>query len=449
MQRNYWLPTILVALALSACNDGNNDYYPIGPRANIQVLHASPDAPEMAVLIDDQLAVGELHYGEGTGEFSVPAGTHTVTIQALNPSGPTTIAGPTTLDFEQNNDYVIAAEGAVAAISAQVYSHPLSVVASSSTRVQVVHAAPNAAKLAVYLTAPGADLTTSTPFGTAVFMGAIGPTDIPAGQYEIRITAGGQTTPVLFDSGTITLSGGDDLVLSVLQNTGPGSATVTLGIVDAYGDNSRLYDAATPANLRVVHDSPDAPPISVIANGNAASPLVPSLSYENFTAYAAVTPGAYTLDITPAGTPSDVLVSSSLPLNAGDEQTLYVMGTTATLGTLVTEDHRRRVATEAKLRIIQGSPFAGNVDVYLTAPGAGIASASPIYQAIPFTGDTGFQGFVAGSYDLTITLAGSMTAAIGPTTIKIANSGVYTAVVRDAAGGGAPLGLIMLDDFAP
>jgi len=38
---------------------------------------------------------------------------------------------------------------------------------------------------------------------------------------------------------------------------------------------------------------------------------------------------------------------------------------------------------------------------------------------------------------------------VGPMQITLANSGIYTAVPRDAAGGGAPYGLIMLDDFAP
>jgi hypothetical protein len=224
---------------------------------------------------------------------------------------------------------------------------------------------------------------------------------------------------------------------------------VILGVVDAFGDNERLYDIAAPANLRVVHDSPDAPAISVLANGNAASPLVPTLSYPGFTTYAALTAGAYTLGVTPASNPSDVLLSQSVQLDAGSEQTFYVVGKLAVLSALVTLDHRRRVATEAKLRIIQGSSFTSNVDVYLTPPGAGIAAASPVYAAVPFSGDTGFQGFAAGSYDLTLTPAGTKTAALGPTKINIVNSGVYTAVVRDAPGGGAPLGLILLDDFAP
>lgn len=449
MHKTHWLAAALAFLALPACNDGYGNNYPTGPHANAQVLHASPDAPELAVLIDGLVAVGELHYGGGTGEFPIPAGTHTVTIQALNPSGPTTVVGPTTINFQQNNDYVIEAEGAVAAISAQVYPHPLSQVAATSTRVQVVHAAPNAPSVSIYITAPGAALTSSTPFGTIAFMAAIGPTDIAAGSYEIRATPAGQTSPVLFDSGTVTLNGGDDLVLTALQNTGPGSAPVTLAVVDAFGDNGRLYDIATPANLRVVHDSPDAPALSVLANNNATSPLVPSLAYSSFTTYLSVVPNTYTFSVTPASNTGSVLVNQSVVLNAGRETTLVVIGKLAAISTLVTEDHRRRVATEAKLRIIQGSPTAGNVDVYLTAGGAGIASASPTYVGIPVGGDTSFQGFTAGSYDMTVTTSGSKTVVLGPTTINLINTGVYTAMARDNAGGGAPFGWILMDDFAP
>lgn len=450
MHKNHWFLIAFVTLALAACHDGNNDNYgPVGPQANIQVVHASPDAPELSVLLDNLPFIGELHYGEGTGEIQVPAGSHTLTIQALTPTGPSTVIGPTTLSLQQGNDYVVVAEGPIAGISAQVYPHLLSTVAATSTRVQIVHAAPTAPSVAVYLTAPGADLTASTPAGTIAFMAAIGPTDVPAGAFEIRLTPAGATTPVLFDSGTITLTGGTDLVFTALQNTGPGTAPVKLGVVDAYGDDSVLVDVATPATVRVVHDSPDAPALSVIADGNTASPLVASLAYPNFTPYASLTPATVGLGITPASNTASVLTSVSLVANAGSEYTVYAIGKLANLTTLVTQDHRRRIATEAKLRILHGSPSVGNVDVYVTAPGAGIAAVAPSYANVPFEGDTGFQGFTAGSYDVTITSAGSKTPAIGPVTVQLANSGIYTAVARDAAGGGAPLGLILMDDFAP
>jgi hypothetical protein len=55
----------------------------------------------------------------------------------------------------------------------------------------------------------------------------------------------------------------------------------------------------------------------------------------------------------------------------------------------------------------------------------------------------------AGSYDVVVTPTGSRTPAIGPARITVGNGGVYTIAARDAAGGGAPLGVILLDDFAP
>jgi len=448
---------LLIALALTllaACDDDRHGYYPgplppQGPQASLQIVHASPDAPPVNVLIDGTLAIKDLDYGQGTGEQQLSAGSHTLEVQALTPGTPTTVIGPTTVTLTANTDYVVAAEGPVASLSAQTFPHALASVGPTTTQVQVLHAAPNAPSVSVYVTAPGADLSSSTPFGTAAFEGAIGPAQIASGQYEIRVTAAGTTTPVLFDSGTVSLAGGSDLVISALQNEGPGTAPIFLSVVDAYGEDSRLYDVSTPASLRVIHDSPNAPAISVIANGNVTNPLVPSLAYEAFTPYASLAAGTLSIEITPASNTSDALITQSLVLEAGSVQSIYAVGDLANLQTYVTRDHDRRYATQAKLRVIHGSPSAGPVDVYLTAPGASIASLAPTYADLTFLADTDFVSYAAGTYTLTITPAGSKTAAIGPTSVTLANDGIYTAVARDAPGGGTPLGLILLDDFAP
>jgi hypothetical protein len=85
----------------------------------------------------------------------------------------------------------------------------------------------------------------------------------------------------------------------------------------------------------------------------------------------------------------------------------------------------------------------------LTPSGTSIASIAPTYANVSFLGDTEFVSYAAGAYTLTITPAGSKTPVIGPLSVTLANAGIYTAVARDAPGGGAPYGLILLDDFAP
>ncbi len=452
MQRTTRLLTALAPLLLAACYDDNHGYPgPTelqGPAASLQFVHASPDAPPVRVLVDGSNFIGRLDYGQGTGEQQLPAGNHTIEVQALTPGTPTTVIGPTTLMLTASTDTVVAAEGPVASLTAQSFAHDLAIVGSAMTQVQVLHAAPNAPSVSVFVTAPGADLAASSPLGTLSFQGALGPTQIPSGAYEIRVTPGGATTPVLFDSGTISLAGGADLVISALQNEGPGTAPIVLGVVDAFGNSSQLLDVATPANVRVVHDSPNAPPISVIVNGAVTTPLVPSLGYEAFTPYESLTAGNVNFEITPASNTGSVLVNKTLNLQPGTVHSIYAVGDLASLQTLITRDDDRRYATQAKLRIIHGSPSAGLVDVYLTTPGTSIASAAPTYGAVPFLTDTGFVSYAAGSYTLTITPAGSKTPAIGPLNVELANAGIYTAVARDAAGGGSPLGLILLDDFA-
>jgi hypothetical protein len=443
---------LLAPFLLTACGgDDNNDWVPTGPTANFQVVNASPDAPSLSVIVDGQDWFDGLYYGQGTGELPLPAGSHMVSVQAQTPGGWVTVIQPTSIDFLQNNDYVLVAEGPYATMSPAVFSHPLSVVASTATRVQFVQADPDAAAVAVYLTAPAADLSSSAPLGTGslAFMGATGPNDVPSGQYEIRITAAGTTTPVLFDSGTITLTGGTDLLLTALQNPGPGPSTIALGVVDAYGDTSKLFDTATPAMLRVVNASPDSSPLDFFSNGNSGTPLVPGLAFEGFTAYLPLTPGAFNFAVTPASNMAQVLATTPLTLNGGSELTLYALGTLANIGLQLTWDDLRRIAPAAKLRIIQGSPGASVVDLYLTAPGASIGSIPPTYAAVPLGGDTWYQQFAAGSYALTVTAAGSKTPLIGPTTLNVVNTGIYTVVTRDAPGGGAPYGLILMDDFAP
>jgi hypothetical protein len=447
MPRHYRLLLALAPLALAACNNDDS-----AARPEVQVLHASPDAPAVNVIVDGAPAAQNLDYGSGTAYTPLSATSHSIEVQAQTPGTPTTVIGPTSLNFAPNTIYTIVAEGPVASLGPVVVSRPEVSVASNSTRVEVLHAAPNAPEVSVWVTAPGAALSSSTPLGTFSFQGSLPPATVAAGQYEIRVTPSGATTPVLFDSGTITLTGGADLLVAALQNTGPGTAPITLGVVDSKGNNSQILDVGTPATVRIVHDSPNAPPVSVIADKDIANPLVPSLAYESafpsLSSYASLPPAAYAIAVTPASNPSDAVISANLALVAGSTQSVYAVGLLANIEALVTTDDDRRLATQAKLRIIHGSPAAGPVDIYLTAPGAGIANATPAYANIAFKADTGFVSYAAGSYDVTVTTAGSKTPAIGPATVTLKNDGIYTAVARDAAGGGAPLGLILLDDFA-
>lgn len=443
------LPGAALAAVLAACGSDNHaaPILPSGPTANLQVIHAVADAPPVAVLVDGVLAIPSLDYGQGTGEQVFAAGAHTVEVKALTPAGAVTLVGPVSVTLAADTDTVVVAEGAVASASAQRYVHELNSVPTGKTQLQVLHAAPGVPKVDVYVTAPGAALASSVPLGSLSDAGALGPTLVAAGSAEVRLTPAGNTSTVLYDSGAITLPDGGDLVLAAVTNTLAGSAPVYLAAVAADGELARFADAASPSPVRFVNASPDSPALAVIANGATASPVVPSLAYATPTAYLPLPSGAYTFTLAAAATPATTLASAADTLRPGRSHTYYAVGPSGGLALAATFDDTRRYATQARIRIVNAAPSAAKVDVYLTATGAGIASATPVTAALPFTQDTGQMDSAAGSYDLTLTVAGSKSVLLGPVSVTLANHGLYTGVVRDASGGGSPLGLLRLDDL--
>jgi hypothetical protein len=206
-----------------------------------------------------------------------------------------------------------------------------------------------------------------------------------------------------------------------------------------------LLDVDTPANVRVVHASPDAPTVDIVANDNFAAPAA-TLSFPEFTDYLGLAAGPINVKVVPTGEVAPAVIDADLELTKGVEYSVYAMDLLANIQALVLIDDNRRLATEAKVRIVHGSPSAGNVDIYVGAPGDGIDAVDPNFSDIPFLADTGYVSLPEGSYDVTVTPTGTKDAAIGPATICVQATGVYTVTAIDAAGSGTPLGIISLDD---
>ena len=233
----------LAVLLLSACNSSNNNQPAPVASATLRIVHASPDAPAVDIKLNGNATFTNVDYGRATDRTVAQAGTLNVTIEGRLPgtSRPVVI-GSADLTLAPNGAYAVFAVGNVAAIEPLVVSRETSAVASSNVRLQVVHAAPAAPAVAVYVTAPGADLATSTPVGNPAFKDVLLAATVPAGDYQIRVTPANTSSPVLFDSGTVTLAGGSDLVVAALQNTGPGASPITLLAIPPIGATLRLLD---------------------------------------------------------------------------------------------------------------------------------------------------------------------------------------------------------------
>jgi Domain of unknown function (DUF4397) len=435
------LALLIPVLALTSCSDGSSS----GPQALLTVIHASGDAPEVDVLADGQAVVSSLRFGEAAAGLSVPVGSPEIAVQALTPGGPATVIGPVNLTFAEGRSYTVIALGDVAGIGSLVLERGLGEVMSDSVRVEVVHGAAGAPPVEVYVTAPGADLATSTALGSFSFGNTLGPAVVPAGDYQIRVTTVGSLVPV-FDSGTVSLAGGSDLSIVAIDKSDAGASPIDLLVVSDNGFN-RLQDVNTQAALRVIHGSPDAPNVDVIINDDFANPAVSNLPFGEATAFATVPIAPFNVKVVVTGTTGPAVIDTTVDLEPGDEISVAALRNVAEIEAFVYAEDQRGIATEARLRLIHGSPTAGPVDIYVTAPFADLTNLEPNFAGVLIGQDTGYVPLAAGSYDVTVTAAGSKVPAIGPVAVNLAAGEIYTAVARDNAGGGLPLGLILLDAF--
>jgi len=477
MLKRFILPLVVATFTVAGCDSsGNNiDFTPPPPpppagEARVQLLHASPDAPAVNIVGLTAAPIEGVDYKTGSAALELTAGEFNgVQIDGILPDGSTTpVIGPTTLTFVEDTLYSILAIGQDLAIEPLILEQPDTAVPAGSTRLRVVHGAPNAPEVSVFLTAPGADLAAEAPVVTFMFAQDAGPVEVPAGgPYQIRVTlpfTAPDAPTVVFDSGEITLADGANLLITAVENTNSadginaGDSPISLVLMDGSG-SAELQDVNAQTELRVVHASADTPAVDIIVNDDLAMPLVDSLAYPNFapapTGFVGVPAGVYDISVWDDAQTVEAIDLDGVALDAGVTYDVLAINEFAAVDALIATDDFRRLETAAKVRLIHASTLADSVsptgvDVYITDPSVtDLTTVDPAIDNFEYAANTGFIQLDPGTYTVTVTADGSTDPAIGPIDITIEANGIYTAIARDPdpAVMGDGLGLILLDDF--
>ncbi len=452
-------------LALAACssssnnNNRNNDDTEF---ATVQVFHGVSDAPTVNVIIDGATALSGVDFLQSSPFITIEAGDHTVQIDAILPDGSTvTVIPETTVTLAADTIYTVSAIGTVATIEASVVAQDDTAIPAGSARVYVVHATPGAEApdfslpVDVYVTAPDGALDMPLTFD---YRGTLGPVDLAAGDYQIRVFLSGSTeaADLVYDSGTVTLEEGNDLRLVAVPNTFGGPAALTLAGLTPTGPIN-ILDARTPTGLRLGHLSPDTPAVDIFANGGVyAGPV----SYPAVTGFAPLPAGTYTVAVAPAETENFVIGPVDLPFDAGVLNSVLVVDFFDVIATdmnylpIVLADTPRPLATAAQVNVIHGSPTAqtvDNVDVYVVPVvpevETDITNTDPTVPGFAFRDVTGYVQLPGGDYDVIVTLAGSKEPVIGPARVTLEDGGIYPVIARDPGAEETGFQLTVLEDF--
>lgn len=212
------LALLLVGALTGACSDDDDTTSPDG-EARVRVVHASPDAPDVDVLVDGAEVLDDVPYLAASDYLDVPAGDRSLTV---NVAGSTTTVIDADVALSDGGDYTVIAAGPAASIEPIVLEDDNVAPAAGNAKVRAIHGAPGAPAVDIYVTAPGADLEEETPVLTGVEFGDVADyIEAPAGDYQVRVTPTG-TTVVAIDSGALTLSAGQVRTVIAVDAAGGG-----------------------------------------------------------------------------------------------------------------------------------------------------------------------------------------------------------------------------------
>jgi Domain of unknown function (DUF4397) len=222
------LTLLLAATALTAACDDDDNTGPEG-EARVRVVHASPDAPNVDVLLDENEVLSDVAYLEASDYLEASAGGHNVKVNA---AGTATTVIDTNVTLADGADYTVIAAGLAAEITPIVLLDDNSTPEAGNARVRAIHGAPGAPAVDVYVTAPGADIETVLPALNDVEFGDVADyLEVPAGDYQIRVTLAG-TKVVAIDSGPLTLESGQVRTAIAVDALGGGAPFDLLVLAD-------------------------------------------------------------------------------------------------------------------------------------------------------------------------------------------------------------------------
>jgi hypothetical protein len=202
-------------------------------------------------------------------------------------------------------------------------------------------------------------------------------------------------------------------------------------------------DNGDETTLRVFHASPDAPNVDVLVNGGRVLEDVPYAAASDFLS---VDSGDTRLQVNVTGTDTSA-IDAHVTLEPNTDYFVVAADKVARIAPLVfTADRTKPASGSAKVRVLHSAASAPAVDVYVTAPDAGIASVTPVLTNVPFKAISDYLTVPAGTYDVFVTVANTKTVAIQAKGLNLTDQLVATVAALDAKGGGAPFSLQVIQE---
>jgi uncharacterized surface protein with fasciclin (FAS1) repeats len=309
--------------SLASSTRSSGGFFALEPRQTVapavRVVHGSPDAPAVDVLVNDKVAIPGLTYQNQAGPASLAAGKYNVKVNA---AGSSTTVINADLDLEANKYYAAYAVGLLKNIEPLVLRElPFSI--SGLAIVRLLHGSPSAPNVDIYLSRPGRNIEKlrpilrNVPFKTVSSYYAALP-----GKLQVRITPTGTKT-VAIDA-TLDVAKGSIQTVVAADAVGGGAPLGAYVIDELKGD--------APALKSIVEIAVGNPDFSSLVGALKSANLVEALSGAGpFTVFAPTNDAFSKLAAVPSGDALKEVLLYHVAAGKFDAKTLLKNGSVKTL----------------------------------------------------------------------------------------------------------------------
>jgi uncharacterized protein YraI len=332
-----------------------------GGAARVRFVHVIPGAAALDVYINGALALKGIDYGAPTTYFSIPAGTHTVSI---TPSGLKTVLAEQALTLNAGSitTFIASDPNTLQFIP---FEEKLGDAGLGKGRLEIINASAGLAAVDLQ-TAEDIEIGAGvTPAETTLIPGlaynAAADYDLEAKTYPFQLAANGSV--ILGD-------------LNVPVTSGTAHLLIVYGAADAPQTLLLTTSASIPSGaglVRFINGIVGAPAVDVVVNDTL---IAPALSTERATEHIGLPSGEHPLVLRVAGS-DDVLFEGQIEVTAGAVQTIVILQGDTEIELQALDDAIGGVtAGSAGVTVINTIPGTNNIAVSI--------GGEPVGENVPF-----------------------------------------------------------------
>ena len=199
----------------------------------------------------------------------------------------------------------------------------------------------------------------------------------------------------------------------------------------------------TGAQVRVFNAVTSSTAVDFLIDGQVAAS---SIGFGTASGYRSVSLGAHTLQIR-SSTTGTTLLDFPRDFSSAGRFSLIPAPGLGTSGALFLTDDPNPITGQGRVRVVHVAATPGAVSVYVTAPDANLASATPTVSALPFGTASNYLNLAPGTYRVRVTPVGNPAQVLLDSgNLSIGSGSVRSLMLTDSPGGGLPTTLSIVSD---